>query len=581
MSCNINVVINKSKNTNPLLSEKSAFLSFPYNENLINYIKNLRFRFYDASNKTWEIEYKELVPLCKTFKDCTFNIADRYVEPTKPIYNLQIPTNYKFNLQPLPFQKDGIIYGLNHPKFLLADQMGLGKTLQSIYISDIESTGKVLVICCSASLKYNWVEELYKTLNREDSYVLGTRIKGKNNKSYEGTGKDKYEDLENLVQIPQKYIITNRELLLYDSHKQGNKNIFPVADKINELCQQGVISCIIVDEFHKGLKDPTTKSSKALLKITDCKYKIALTGTPVLNTPLDIYVILQWLNIINEKINFWTFKNTFAYLDDFGGYQSPKNLPQLSKLLRDNMLRREKSDQLNLPSKLYKDEYVEMGTKQTNLYNVVKRGIQDELHTMTHSTEPLAKLINLRKVTGQPSVIDNSLQSDDNAKLLRLKDLVEEIIENNEKAIIYTNWTTTANLLKTTFKKYNPAYITGEVNQMQRLNEVKKLQEDESCKLLIGDSAMGVGLTMTKATYLIFYDFPWTKGEKDQIEDRIHRIGQTKTTTIINLMCKNTIDEGIYQLVEKKGRMADYVVDGRIDTKSFKNLVQALLDFGK
>ena len=582
----VNVVIDNSINCNPLLNYKSAFLTFPYYDKLINYIKNLRYRYYDANKKSWEIQYQDLISLCKTFPDIQFDIVDNYKEVVEN-YNLQIPEDYEFNLQPLEYQRDGILYGINHPKFLLGDEMGLGKTLQSIYISDITCKNKVLVIVCSASLKYNWKAEIEKTLGRKDAYVLGTIRKEKKNGTVsekEGNAQDKLNDLINIDNIKEKFIITNRETitLLNSKKKQGRGYTynFPIADKINELCKQKKIECILIDECHKGLRNVTGVSSKALEKI-HCDRAIAMTGTPIMNTPLDIYVIIKWLGIINNNIDFWTFKSTFANLDDYGNYVSPKNIQQLSNILRSHMLRRLKKEKLpDLPDKMIVEELIEMSPKQKTLYKIINRGLQDELHTMIHSPEPLSKLINLRKVTGCPQVLDASLKEEDNSKLERLKELVKEITDNGHKVVIYSTWTTTTNLIREALSQYNPAYITGEVGNKERMDETNKLQTDSSCKVLIGNSAMGVGLTMTAADYLIFYDEPWTMGDKQQIEDRIHRIGQENKATIINLICKDSIDEGINQLVEKKGAMASYIVDDKIDTSSYKNLLQALLSFG-
>ncbi len=583
----INVTIDKSINCNPILSKKSAFIKCPYIPEIVEYLRNLQYRHYNANNKTWEIQEKDLLDFCKLFGPTKgpIDIVDCYVEEdVNKFATIQIPQDYKFLLDLYEHQREGIIFGLNHPNFLLGDEMGLGKSLQSLYITDIEcKTGKVLVIVCSATLKYNWQEEIQKTLG-QSSHILGTRTKTKKDGTIvekEYGGKEKFEDLMNIDNIKEKYLITNRETLTLLAKKRGKGHTFPVAEKIEELCKLGKIEAIIIDEFHLGLKSIQRQGPKALLKIKDAKYKIAMTGTPILNSPMDIYVMMRWLSILPETYSFWDFKNDFAELDIYGNPTSYKNLPQLSELLRGIMLRRERKNCIDLPDKVYINEYIEMTDKQKDLYKVIQKGLEDEMNKMIYHTEPLSKLINLRKVTGYPWALDPQLTDDDNPKMLRMLELVKEITDNGNKVIIYSQWTTVTERVRELLKEYNPAYITGEVSQEQRVIEKNKLQEDPSCKVLIGNSAMGQGLTMTAANYFIFLDEPWNEGTKEQIEDRIYRIGQERNVTIYTLMCKNTIDEAINQVIHHKGELAHFLVDGQIDRSSYKNLLQALISFGR
>ena len=113
--------------------------------------------------------------------------------------------------------------------------------------------------------------------------------------------------------------------------------------------------------------------------------------------------------------------------------------------------------------------------------------------------------------------------------------------------------------------KYQGTYITGEVDSDQRAEHVRRFQEDGDCKFVVGTiGAMGTGLTLTAGTVEIFMDEPWNRANKEQAEDRCHRVGTKENVTIYTLICKNTIDERINELVERKGLMADALVDGKI-----------------
>ena len=149
-------------------------------------------------------------------------------------------------------------------------------------------------------------------------------------------------------------------------------------------------------------------------------------------------------------------------------------------------------------------------------------------------------------------------------ELYRLQELVEELVENGQKAIVFSNWTDMTAPAAQRLARFNPAIITGETKD--RVAEQDKFMKDESCKVIIGTiGAMGTGLTLTAANTVIFLDSPWTRAAKEQAEDRAHRIGTKSNVNIITLVCKDTIDERIEQLVESKGEMADMMVDGKID----------------
>lgn len=560
---------NPDKLASNVLIKKSAFVSFDYDGRVVDFIKKMGTRIYNHDNRTWEMPINNIVSLCNKFEDIEIIIDGVYEDLHKIELENDIPKNIAFKTKPFPHQLDGIRFGLNHDRFLLCDDQGLGKTLQIIDLVEClgDKVQKALIICGVNSLKYNWREEVSKHSN-EKGYVLGTRYR-KNGKEYLGSTKDKINDLSNLPD--HKYIITNIETLRLGAKKIGKyKYDFPIANKIKELCNDGTIGMIAFDECHRA-KDSTSLQGKAMLEIS-APHMIAMSGTPLMNSPIDLYFPIKWLGYENHSL--FEFKRHYCRL---GGYNDAeilgyKNLDELRSLVDQIMLRRLKTEVLDLPDKIEKLEYVEMSSKQSKLYLEIQENTKTLIHQIRMSNNPLSMLLRLRQVTGWCGIIDESIQ--ESAKMQRMIELVEDIVSNNQKAIIFSNWTSITEVAVKLLSKYNPAYITGDVKQEERMNEVDRFQNDERCKVIIGTiGAMGTGLTLTSAQNVIFLDEPWTKALKNQAEDRAHRIGTKGTVSIITLMCKDTIDDRIHDLIEKKGKMSDAIIDGKLSLEDINFLL--------
>lgn len=320
-------------------------------------------------------------------------------------------------------------------------------------------------------------------------------------------------------------------------------------------------------------KDSTSIQGKHLLKL-EAETMIAMTGTPLMNNPIDLFAPMKWLGY--EKHSLYAFKNHFCIMGGFGGYQimGYRHLDQLKEEFEDIMLRRLKKDVLDLPEKIYTTEFVEMGPKQAKIYKEVHSEISQNIDLVSKAINPLAEMIRLRQATGYTGILSSTVL--ESAKLERLDELLEEITANGKKAIVFSNWTSMTNPIYERYKQYNPAIITGETKD--RVEQEKKFMEDNSCKIIIGTTgAMGTGLTLTAATYVIFVDEPWNRALREQAEDRAHRIGTSENINIIFLITKNTIDERIHEVVEQKGELADMLVDGKLTATNKEQLVQYLL----
>ena len=565
------------------LSKLSAFVSFEYESNLVSIIKSMGTRVYIPDKKTWEIPESAVPMLMSRLHDYDVLLRGEMRHET-PESHAQLPSGFVFTTKPYKHQMEGVIYGLEHESFLLGDDQGLGKTKEIIDLAmcrkQTDGLKHCLIICGINGNKYNWADEV-KIHSREDSWILGTRFtKRPPIKMIEGNTKDKMEDLNN---IPHQFFwITNIETLRGGSfkEKQGKRTVtrFPIAEKIQELCDRGIIGMIAFDEAHKA-KNPDSQQGKALLSI-DCKGpKIPMSGTFVLNNPLDLYLPLKWAGF--ETHSFYAYKQHYCKMGGFGGKEivGYKNLDELRSMVSKVMLRRVKGDVLDLPPKVHTIEWVDAYPEQKSLYKDVRDQVRDNIDKVKVHPDPLSEMLRLRQVTGYPGILSSTVTK--SAKMDRMEELVEDEVAVGGKAIIFSNWSEMTNVIRHKLKKYNPAYITGEVGSVQRMEEKDRFQNDPNCKVMIGTiGALGTGFTLTAAQLVIFVDEPWNRGIKDQAEDRAHRIGTRGTVRVVTILTRDTVDEGVYNLVQKKGKMADLLVDGKVDGKNVDNVLSYLLTFG-
>ena len=565
------------------LSKLSAFVSFEYDSNLVSIIKSMGTRVYIPEKKTWEIPESAVPMLMSRLHDYDVLLRGEMRHET-PDSHAQLPSGFVFTTKPYKHQMEGLIYGLEHESFLLGDDQGLGKTKEIIDLAmcrkQTDGLKHCLIICGINGNKYNWADEV-KIHSREDSWILGTRFtKRPPIKMIEGSTKDKMEDLNN---IPHQFFwITNIETLRGGSfkEKQGKRTVtrFPIAEKIQELCDRGIIGMIAFDEAHKA-KNPDSQQGKALLSI-DCKGpKIPMSGTFVLNNPLDLYLPLRWAGF--ETHSFYAYKQHYCKMGGFGGKEivGYKNLDELRSMVSKVMLRRVKGDVLDLPPKVHTIEWVDAYPEQKSLYKDVRDQVRDNIDKVKVHPDPLSEMLRLRQVTGYPGILSSTVTK--SAKMDRMEELVEDEVAVGGKAIIFSNWSEMTNVIRHKLKKYNPAYITGEVGSVQRMEEKDRFQNDPNCKVMIGTiGALGTGFTLTAAQLVIFVDEPWNRGIKDQAEDRAHRIGTRGPVRVVTILTRDTVDEGVYNLVQKKGKMADLLVDGKVDGKNVDNVLSYLLNFG-
>lgn len=542
-------------------SERSVYVSFKFDNYILNIVRSFSVRYYNPDTKEWELPISQLEALKERFSNYEVNI---YEDKKSLSMGLKMPSNdFIFKTKPFQHQLEGFNYGIKHNRWLLGDEQGLGKTKQAIDIAVAKKQTlgykHCLIICGVNGLKWNWKNEI-NTHSNEQSHVLGER--NKKGKITIGGNKDKLEDVKNLPEA--FFLITNVESL-------RDKTI---VDELVKKIKANEINMCVADEVHK-MKNPSSQQGKGFLKILpECR--IAMTGTPLMNSPLDLYVPLKWLGY--EDHAFYMFKMHYCVMGGYGGYEviGYRHLDELQDKLNEIMLRRLKADVLDLPEKLHIDEYVEMTPKQAQIYKEVRAELSMNIDKIAQSFNPLAELIRLRQATGYTGILSSTIQ--ESAKLDRMEELVEEAINNNQKVVIFSQWTQITDIVRIRLaQKYKGVVITGQTSEIDRQVNVNQFQNNPECKYILGTiGAMGTGLTLTAGTVEIFMDEPWNKALKDQAEDRCHRVGTNENITIYTLLCKDTIDERINSLVKAKGEMSDIIVDGK--QLEGKELVEYLIN---
>ena len=547
----------EERTTSKVTGDTSIYVSFDYKPEYVDFIKTLDGCSYNKKTKEWEVPIPYLQRLIDFFclhDSITLELTKD--EESAIITDTELD-DYKYS--PFGYQADGIQYGLTHDKWLLLFDMGLGKTLVITYLAnELKRRGKIehcLVICGVNSLKTNWCKEITKFTNLS-CRILGERTTRTGNKVI-GSVKEREEQLRN--KIDEFFVITNIETL------RSKEVVDAILNGPNKF------DMIAVDEIHKCSSDPQSQQSQGLLKLTTAQYRVGLTGTLITNNPLNAYVPLKWIGA--ERSTYTNFKYFYCDFNDrfrtmINGF---KHTNYLKDIIANNSLRRTK-DVLDLPSKTIINEYVDMEKDQADFYNDIRRGIRDQVDKVVlRSSNILAMVARLRQATACPTMLTTSKIS--SAKIERAIDLVDEIIGNGDKVVVFSTFKETVGILSDRLAKYNPLIGTGDIKDSIVSDNIEIFQTDDSRKLFIGTwQKCGTGFTLTASRYLIFIDIPFTNASYTQAQDRIYRIGTSKPVFIYHLITNNTIDEHVLEIVEDKEALSDYLIDGELTQRALNKL---------
>ena len=543
------------KPRNQSQTEYSAYVSFPYDPYYVNKIKELPVRFWFPERKEWEIP-TNIVYKLKEFEQ---DIRELNQLPTNQLDY----SNLSFKTPSYDYQLDGVKYGIENKSWLLGDQQGLGKTKQMIDLAvwrkENEGIKHCLIVCGVNNLKYNWLEEIKKHSN-EEGRILGFIKPGK-----EPSMEDRINDIKS--EPDEFFWITNIESLR--CHKEGRFYKSEVVDLLNDYIKDNKISMIVVDEIHKA-KNPTSLQGRGLLKLKGCN-KIGLSGTLLVNKPLDLFVPLTFIGALNA--NYYQFKNKYCEVDMWGHPIGYKNMNELKEMMSMHMLRRTK-ELLNLPEKIPVVEYLEMSKEEEKLYNEIVTATKQECDKIKNPTQILPKLIRMRQVCCHTGLVSTKIVK--SSKFERLRDILEEARANGEKVLVFSMFRELIELAVEEFKEFNPLHIWGSMNKLELEEQKHIFQDGEDFNVLFGQiDAAGTGHTLTRASIVVFLDLPWNRATMEQAEDRAHRIGTKKAVTIISLLMKNTYDEHLYKMVIDKGDLGEVLIDGK-DPKLFSQFIQRI-----
>ncbi len=551
-----------------LKADRALLITFPYDAKIVNVMRGFERKFWHPQKKMWELPFNCLETLKQQLSliKVDFDIFDQltivgYNEADKEKLK-DCGVQHEYKTQPRQHQIEGFNYGMNSQKWLLADDQGLGKTFQTLNIALAKRNQSwfkhCLIVVGVNNLKLNWYHEIEKHTN-EIPYILGQRVLKRGPNKGKLAFKDSKEKLEDLnSDIDNFFLIINVEALRNTE----------ISERLKYMCKTGEIGMVIADEIHK-CKDPNSQQGKGFQKLLS-KERIAVSGTPLMNSIEDLYIILKWLDY--ETHTFTQFKNHYCVYGGFGDHSiiAYKNKKEIIQKLNQCMLRRKKEEVTDLPEKNLIPIYLDMSKEEWKLYDEVRTALREQIDKIKLSPNPLAQLIRLRQVTGLSSLL--SSKATQTSKLDMMIKIIDDCVKNEEKVVIFSEFSQIIEEAFKRCKKYNPVKITGDVKLTERDLAVQKFQETENCKVILGTrQAMGTGITLTAGNNVIFLDEPWNEANKNQAMDRCHRIGTTKIVNVYTLMCQDTIDEVVNEIVMKKGELSKYFIDGQTTNRQFVN----------
>lgn len=420
---------------------------------------------------------------------------------------------------------------------ILADDMGLGKTVQTLaflqhYKNNNEDV-KFLVVC-PTTLMYNWENEIKKFTPDLKHFIHHGSKRSSSSRSF----------------APYDIIITTYGTMRSDI-KMFNTYNFDYA---------------ILDES-QAIKNPQSQVAKASLLI-NCKNRLALSGTPVQNNTFDLYAQMNFLNpgMLGSRE---FFQNEFATPID--KFQEDEIKQQLRKLIYPFLLRRTKEQVAkDLPEKTEMILTCEMGKEQRKIYDAYRNSYKDKIlgmidergieRSQMHILQGLTKL---RQICDSPAILNEEEKFGNYS--VKEDELVREITENvgNHKALIFSQFLGMLALIRAKLEEMNIpyAYFDGSTSATARETAIQQFQNEETCRVfLISLKAGGIGLNLTAADYVYIVDPWWNPAVEQQAIDRTHRIGQTKNIFAYRLICKDTIEEKMLLLQERKKALASELV---------------------
>lgn len=540
------------------IKDNTLIVSFKYHPKILNVIREVDGRKWNAAAKRWEVPLENVAECWDALKPIGFSadsgVLEAYNARVRQITDVAslkaLPAPYKGSLPLFDFQRTGTAFLKALPAALLADVPGLGKTLQTAAAFE-DCEGQILIFV-PASLKFNWRDEIKKWLpNDRVTVIHGEKDErrrlwsyAKNGVPNAGAGR-KYP----------KWVIANYELLNHDFEDIGTEKVW---------------EAIVCDEADR-IKNPAAKTTHAL-KMLKAKKRVALTGTPISNTPEDLWSIVDWL-YPRYLGTFTQFQRKYCKMHPrFNRVIGYLNLDNLKTRIEPVMLRRLKEDVLkDFPPKTVEYIRFDLSPAERSLYESVKKLVITEIKKLTDlnvNTLALApvKMLRLKQCTDHPALIDAHVAAyTDASKLKTLKEMLAPIVASGEKALVFTQFAEMAHILTKELAEHNPSVIWGGVDALERKHIVDEFNTDPKKSVLIMTEAGTYGLNLQAASYVVHYDGPWSVSKIEQREGRSHRVGQDKPVTVYHLIANKTVDEYVLKVLEGKLKMSKDILGDRFE----------------
>lgn len=500
-------------------------VSFRYSTDLVEFARTIPGRRWNARERLWVAPFHP--DTVDMLRDKGFEISkkleNKYKEATKPKKKLNSKSKIAKALY--PFQREGVEFiESKNGRALIADEMGLGKTIQALAYLDLHPELRPAIIVCPASVKLNWQREIIRWLNIKPQVISG----------------------KNLCPLVNDIIVINYDIL---------------ASHLPTILQSSP-KCLIIDEAH-FIKNRKAKRTKAVQKLAaKIDYVIALTGTPVINKPIEIHPTLAALR--GDLYGyFWGFAKEYCNPKK-GQYGWTFDCLDPDKLHKDLtskvMIRHKKEDVLtDLPEKQRSVVPMQMSMKGKREYDQASSDLigwirENEGQKAADRASAAKALVEFAKLK----------QAAVSAKLEYCIAWIEDYLETEDKLVVFCTHHNTIDVLMQEFDG-KAVKLDGRDSVEKRQKAIDDFQTKKSVKLFIGNiKAAGVGITLTAAKATAFIELGWTAAEHDQAEDRVHRIGQkADSVQTYYLLAAGTIEEDIAEILDKKRQMVSKIIDGQ------------------
>ncbi|MCP5488766.1 MAG: DEAD/DEAH box helicase [Verrucomicrobia bacterium] len=449
-----------------------------------------------------------------------------------------------------PYQKDGIgwLAFLERNGFggILADEMGLGKTVQTLVWLEqmwqrLPGPHRPALVVCPTSLVVNWAEESRKFT--PDLRVLMM------------TGSDRHKHWKDMGKAD--LVITSYALLRRDVQRYHERQF----------------AAAILDEA-QHIKNHSTQNARSAKQIR-ADHRLVLTGTPMENTVSDLWSIFDFL-MPGYLGNHAHFRRNFEQPIGAGGLEAEACHARLHRKVHPFLLRRMKRDVAKeLPDKIDRVAYCDMSPDQLRMYRRMLESSAQQLSELVESQgfarsrfTVLKTLTRLRQICCHLDLLNGTdfKVTQPSAKLDLLNELIDEAMDSGHRVLLFSQFVSMLSILRRDLEQRKIPYCYLDGSTVKRLEEVHRFNNDESIPLfLISLKAGGTGLNLTGADMVIHYDPWWNPAVEDQATDRAHRIGQKRTVYNIKLITRNSIEEKVLALQEKKRTMIDATLQVRKD----------------